>query len=448
LRPRQLCVFGAKLTVPFPGVRLAEALHLVALFCRTQIVQSCSEAESSLYSEQSITATALALSDWPSGFHRYLDRIRDAEIGENTLGLHGEFPFLAELRQAQGRGSSNLLSVTGPILETEFQNCLDLSGCRDPIKAHRRLRRSNSTATGTWVSADEAAKLLNMHNDAVRGLISRGVLKGQVRRGGSLTYGFVESVSLEEFLASSNRELKFRDFKVQSGALSPSEVMSQLGISWLLVKQLENAGILKTILRPPRVYYASESINGLLALFAWSLSPDLARGRRMCLPWLMRGRSHLEISELVSAVKNRNLAPCKIDRSQIGLAKFRFSKDALLAFLRKRNSNDVLSATEAQERLRCGWGDIPRFLGAGLLQRSGRSISKDSLEKFDQTYVCLNVLADSCAIQATALARMLRERGCEPSFLNEGAGTRMIWKRSDISAEIDDILDYRRSRRI
>lgn len=440
--------FQSDLAKAFPGVRLAEALHLVALFCRTQIVQSCSEAESSLYSEQSITATALALSDWPSGFHRYLDRIRDAEIGENTLGLHSEFPFFTELRQAQGRSSSNLLSVTGPILETEFRKYLDQSRHQDPIKVHRRLRRSGDTGTSTWVSADKAAKLLNMHNEAVRSLIGQGVLKGQVRRGGSLNYGFVERASLEEFLSSSNRKLKCREFKVQSEALSPSEVMSRLGISWLLVKQLECAGILKTILRPPRVYFASDSVDGLLALFAQSVSPSRAIELRMCLPWLMRGRSYLEISELVSAVKNGSLVPCDIDRSQIGLARYRFCKNALMAFLREGESNQIVSLKEAQERLRCGWGDIPRFLSASLLHRSGRGISKESLERFDQIYVCLNVLADSCGIQATALARMLRERGCQPVFLNEGVGRRMVWKRSGISDHMDAILACRRNRRI
>jgi hypothetical protein len=431
---------GSKLYRVFGDIDLSEALRMISLFGKFRAPEN-SASEAPLDDWSIVESAAAVLSDWPGGFHRLLDRTPGQLQGQETRGLT-EYPFFEAFGRVQGRSASQRLSTSGPIIKAELLSYIEQRE-ENSAKTEWRLRRHADREMKDWATADEAAKLLNMHNAAIHQLVKQGTLEGRIQKGGSYTYLFVSRRSLEDFAETSNRSDRLGDFKSQTGAITAAEVAEYLGISLRLVEQLGEAKLLSKLSRFPMEYYTSSGATGLLNIFSRALATrrkGKASPHQLCHPWLKRGRSYLALPDLVEAVSLGYIAPIREEPSQRGFLRFLFDSSEVSNYLGTHKISSSVGVTQAQEMLRCGWGDIPRLVEAGLLTEGAKGILLESIEKFNNNYACLSVLAEEYQVQATALSQLLKARRREPILSSSGPSQRMFWRRSDVAAETKSIL--------
>jgi hypothetical protein len=430
---------NSELNKIFDGVDLSEALRMIALFGRYSAA-GLTAAEAALDDWAIVDAAAKILCKWPAGFHRLLDRTSDRLQGRGSLGL-SEYPFYEAYGRVQGRSESQRLSVSGPIIKAELLSYIEQRS-EDPAKTQWRLRKHADQDMRDWVIADQAARLLNMHNSAVQELVNEGILEGEFREAGSFSYLFLNRKSLEKFAGMANRGDRLGGFKSRTNALSLPEAAEYLGIGTLLVGQLGEAKFLSKIYRFPREYYSFESVNRLVKIFSQAVTArkkEKMSRRQLGHPWLKRGRSYLSLPDLVQAISSGYLSPIKEDPSRRGLLRFLFDRSEVSKYLDTHCVGSSVSITRAQEMLRCGWGDVPRLVEAGFLKEEAKGISSKSIENFNNNYVCLSLLADEYGVQTTPLSRMLKARGHQPVLLSNGPSQRMFWERSVAASEAKNI---------
>ncbi len=426
----------SRLHAVFGRMELTEALRLISLLGHP-LGRNGSSEDPATEAKTIVETAALALSNWPSGFHALLERTRDATRVRETRSLD-EFPLYEALAQIQGRAPDKRLAAAAPVLKAEI---LAYLGQREePAKTQWRLRRHSSKNSNEWATADEAAKLLNMHNAAVQRLVQVGHLEGSFHKGGSYSYLLVRRTSLQAFAAAANRDSKRDAFKSQTGALSAEDAADVLGISRRLVEQIDQAGWFTPISRFPMAYFTPDSVTHLVDLFAKALRARKVAPADQCHPWLKRGQFYLGLPDLIEAVSTGALGPVAMDPRRMGLTRYLFDAHDIAEYLKRRQVGSAVSVTQAQEMLNCGWGDVPRLIEAGFLVQAAKGISVDSLQAFSKDYACLSVLADEYEVTPTFLSGQLKARGRRPFLMNNGVGQRMFWRRADVRAEIGAIL--------
>lgn len=284
-----------------------------------------------------LEAAANVLEDWPSGFFALLD-----EIGENTAaltegrhtGLYKEFGDLYStlIRRFPRRH----------FLRRTFTDYIADVWCGGYIT--NRHKWLDLPKTRTYLTRPEAAAELEISPQTVDVLLRNGELSGEIRPWG-----------LSRSLAVITRQ-SVTAYKARRRHVIESEAAAQrLGVSRHVYRDLVTAGILKanrghTSMRPRKAFEIDvRQIDRLLG----SLERRVQSGQRGAaigyVSAVIRfGQTGRRNTDLIKAVLRNKLAPVAIDERAVGLRRFRFSDDAVSAFLgagpRRRQVQEPVAA--------------------------------------------------------------------------------------------------------
>jgi len=346
--------------------------------------------------------------DWPNGLHNWLsDRRNNTPL---KTGIHADFGSV--LRKIQ-----NILRSGNPIIP-EIRKILMKS---DILIKHWSFFYSDDEISGT-ISGVNAAKKLHLSQVGLHDLIKQGILKAEIRRGGSRNVVCVVRNSVEELLQ-----------KFNSG-LTSQRLAKNLGITKHQVDRLYYSGLIKPLpgLGKRRVRFSANICTDIEALLTSASTPNAIMDDSIALADLP-SLHQVDFVDVLQRVLSKEIS-CNVRSGTESLfQRVRVSMRALRD--EGMSMREVASMIGVHNRM------IAHLISAGCLQRGSawtrryRSISAADVLAFRKAYILTREVAAFMKTNTrTAIAR-LEEAGCVPVIAHCSASQiSAVWRRRDLDA--------------
>lgn len=359
--------------------------------------------------------TAAIIAGWPGRFHEVLDEIRQhAEAEPDRTGLQAEFnSFYAALY-----GRTYESKFWGQI-RTEFERYLTSQWNGGLITPKNKRLGTNVNDEKKYVSLGDAANRLGMHESILRRDMDNGLLKGVTRNMQSRVLRMIEVEELERYR------------NLQDQLITTEDLIARLGISKQPVLRLVHAGIIKAIKGPTvdgsaHWAFKSSDVDKLLTMLTGRLFKIKNRNAYVSFSTAVRKctAKGICISDLVTALINKELRASFIFPEENGLAALCFNENALNAFFynEKRTIKWAMSIEAAARHLHLNEEATRDLVRQGLLAttlvhedgRLKRQVSIDSIQQFWKIYISASKLAVRRKTSPKAVVADLISRGVMP----------------------------------
>ena len=380
-----------------------------------------------------------ALDDWPHGFHRLLDRLRErASERTGKDGLRKAFGTLStrvhrwarEPRGAAiGEAFARYVAEQGDLATTAYTVARYAPG------AEIRHR---------FITMKEAQQVLGVSATSIDRIAGRRGLYVMPPRGA----GLPALMRADVFLAL--RE-EFGDF------LLPEEARRELAVGPKIMAQLEEAGLVRRLPPAERVLEIKPFLKSEIEAFvaacrgrAKPLTPEAAAMLSTLISPTAPGRT---VPDICRALIDGRLRAAGIVKGKKGLSAIRLSLDAVEAAL--PSTKATLSLLDAAKRIGLKYPPVHFWLKRGLLAATtsdgvderGMRVTHEEWDRFVGTYATSGMLADEIGQgNNTWIARHLAFLGVQPISGKEiDGGYTNLFRRVDVGPRV--IREIRRIRR-
>lgn len=277
-------------------------------------------------------AAAIALFDWPAGYHAFLQKSQDTST--QSVSLKVEFPRYYHILTADCRSVGQIAS-TAQILVAEIKRFSNLSRLADPRRAGLISPR-NIGVNPSFMSACEAKRALQKSFESIERLIDNGDLIGKSRTVGGRRY---IQLSTDYVLGSKKRLSRaeaLARFKRNAGVISQKEAAQILGLSGKMVRRLLDDGILEMLRRKEAINVLKSSVDNLIGAFN-SRARYAYPGEELIHPFACK-HSRIFLSDVIAAVCRGELTPVRVDTARFGLRHFLYERSEVVSYAARQNS--------------------------------------------------------------------------------------------------------------
>lgn len=373
-----------------------------------------------------------ALDDWPNGFHRLLDQLRErASERKGKDGLRKAFGTLSTKVHQWAR------EPWGAPIGEVFANYVASQG--DVATTARTLQRyaPGAEIRHMFLTTAEAQRTLGMSGSAILRIAQRRNLFELAPRGAGLP--------------SLIRADVFRQVAAEaSDFLFPDEARLELGVGRKVMEQLEAEGLIKRLpgsevlleTKPFRRSYIRAFVDACVGNPP-TLTREAARKRKLStiIGPTAPGRS---VGDICRALMDGRLRAVAVVRHGRGLARARLSLADVDRVL--PSSKGTLSLLDAAKQSGFKYEAVSHWVARGLIEtihsdgdeEHGRRLHRETWDSFLSKYVTSGMLAKDIGQTANHwISRHLRFLGVEP-VSGEGVdgGTGMLFRRSDVGPAV------------
>jgi hypothetical protein len=396
-----------------------------------------------LVSSALVERAVQALSNWPTGFHNLLDRVRVARpiarrARKNTV-MRQWFGHCIERLQATFAGDevAFVKEAVGAYIAAHENEFLP----------KRRGRLAHLRASSSYITATEAGMLLGCSYRVIKKLVETEIVKGLWHsRGVNRKTLLVERASLDKFIAS----------RIES--VGTVEMTEALGLNREELVALIDAGQIEarktTTGRKGHRYQIDRSgLDAYLERMFADVPDDemLGHGELVSFQQLRHhyaGR-YLSLPELADAVLSRRLRPACLAKEGQGFARLRFAKGAIKEFLEVYVLAAAGGMSLPQLARHLGWRvDLVHALCAkGLIATSLRDarsglgncvVPVDESASIRKRFVTLKELSREIGESSVRLKKRLAQAGIQPAVRRgEVRFTSDIYFRAEVTRYLD-----------
>jgi hypothetical protein len=419
----------------FRSASLLDIVQLIFILSRP-LLRVKNDSRSADVERERLAITEVALSDWPAGYHDYLERVRStrfANIKYPTSGrsyIEKELPFIYRaLLYGRTRISPEILWVFKHELACYAET-------RMPLALDSRFVITGEPSH--WMTLQRAARELGFSRHKAKRAGREGAINivaapllGKTRR-------FVERNHFKKYTDSRDAQLTEAGYRVAHGILSVRSVKKMLRVTSPTIAALIEAGYIKTLPHRGRSWLCAASIEHLmsrLAEIAIPMKPGWARveiGQTLCI-------SSAKLTDVIEYALAGKMSLNKKGSARRGLRRFWVVKDDLRRLF-PDVSADFYTVEQAAQFVGLSGCSFRAVVRGGLLRftpspknRGRRMFTRNELAAFSRRYVSSAELAAAYCVTKRKIFMALSAS----SARIDGLGQFRFWLRGHATALLD-----------
>lgn len=385
-------------------------------------------------------SSALILEDWPNGFHRFVDLIRNKDYtGANLRRL---YPDLYEKLMIRVRYKERISENIRNIILHEFFAAAQrapMSGVGAPYEKGQNQKQLS------YINRAAAARILKLSYNAVRNLHRNGTLRGYstTSRDGRRNYVFLNSEDVDresrrKLLAKSqswdNNKVKFLPYW---------RAADRLGLNKRNFNELVSAGLLKVEQRSCRRYVEAKAVDELcqnLACYAKKAGGSTPKSCQFIALSSVRKDYEITPAELIRDVLRNRIFPAFVDSTKIGLRGIMFDRRAVSELLRRiRQERGYINMRDVSRILLTNEIEIRRLAEHNLIkivtefsERKNVLIRITEVRKFLSDIAPIGLLSKYFKMNRREVRSRFLASHCEPKLGHAGHHTSSYWSWEDV----------------
>jgi DNA-binding CsgD family transcriptional regulator len=378
-----------------------------------------------------------AFEDWPESFYTFLDHLRkEGQNSRRNWGIQRDFDKFDHALYDQ------LTSREFDFMRTAFEEYLIHrwdGGCASGIARIRKAAQQNSK----YMPREEAKTILGISNEPIDVYLSRGKLKGIVRKHDGVRNYLIERSSVVEL----KREL--------DEALYLKQVAPILGLYTTRVLELVEADLLDLISGPELDGYgdwlfSGKSVEGLLEKLKKKIVklPRTRTKKTVSFNTAIRRLANVgvRLPQFISAILDGTVSPCAENKKLKGLRRLLFPELELSDYIWshvRESAKDGFLVSELPDILGLTRNAAYSLVRKGILPAWQKTedpspklfVTKEDFNSFVTSHVVLSKIASKLKTDAGFLARLLMKKGLKPvSGQMMDGGQRYVFKKSDLES--------------